>query len=345
VTTGHVISAPEGARTGSSFLDAVLRFRELGLVVALVLIVGLTTAANPRFLSGQSIRDIVLAAAITILLATGLTVVVLTKGIDLSVGSVLGLSAFAIASMLREFPGVPIPVAMLAGLGLGAVCGLLNAAVVALGNVPPLVATLGTLYIFRGLVYYLAGGSRISAGDLPRSFLEFGTARLLGIPYLLIVALIVLAVVTVWLGHYRSGRDMYAIGSNPEAARLAGVPTKKRLIAAYVLCGALAGLGGVLYTARFGTVDASAGSGLELSVVAAVVVGGVAIFGGSGTAYGAALGALLLTVISNALPDLGLNQFWQQAIVGALILGAIGLDRLVSLRVAAALRAKDSHVH
>jgi rhamnose transport system permease protein len=321
VTTGHVISAPEGARTGSSLLDAMLRFRELGLVVALILIVALTAAANPRFLSAQSIRDIVLAASITILLATGLTVVVLTKGIDLSVGSVLGLSAFAIASMLREFPGVPIPIAMLAGLGFGAVCGLVNAAVVALGNVPPLVATLGTLYIFRGLVYFWAGGSRISAGDLPRSFPEFGTARLLGVPYLLIVALIVLAVVTVWLGYYRSGRDMYAIGSNPEAARLAGVPTRRRLLAAYTLSGAFAGLGGVLYAARFGTVDASAGSGLELSVVAAVVVGGVAIFGGSGTAYGAALGALLLTVIGNALPVLGINQFWQQAIVGALILG------------------------
>jgi rhamnose transport system permease protein len=137
---------------------------------------------------------------------------------------------------------------------------------------------------------------------------------------------------------------MYAIGSNPEAARLAGVPVRRRLITAYVLSGALAGLGGVLYTARFGTVDASAGTGLELSVVAAVVVGGVAIFGGSGTVYGAALGALLLTVIGNALPVLSINAFWQQAIVGALILGAIGLDRLVALRVAASLERKGSHV-
>jgi rhamnose transport system permease protein len=207
------------------------------------------------------------------------------------------------------------------------------------------VATLGTLYVFRGLVFFLAGGSRISAGDMPRSFLGLGTARLLGVPYLFLVAAAVVVAVGVFLSSYRAGRDMYAIGSNPEAARLAGVSTGRRLLVAYVLSGALAGLGGVLYAARFGTVDASAGSGLELNVVAAVVVGGVAIFGGSGSVYGAALGALLLTVISNALPVLSINQFWQQAIVGALILGAIGLDRLVALRVAASLERKGSHVH
>jgi rhamnose transport system permease protein len=287
----------------------------------------------------------VLAAAILILLATGQTVVVLTRGIDLSVGSTLGLSAFAVGTLLQNNPGTPLPFALLAGVLVGGICGLVNAAIIALGNVPPLVATLGTLYIFRGLVYFWAGGARINASDLPRSFLDFGTARILGVPYLILIALIVLVVVGLFLRHYRAGRDLYAIGSSPEAARLAGVRTRRRLIAAYVLCGALAGLGGVLYAARFGTVDASAGSGLELNVVAAVVVGGVAIFGGSGSVYGAALGALLLTVISNALPVLGINQFWQQAIVGALILGAIGLDRLISLRVAASLRTKDSHVH
>jgi rhamnose transport system permease protein len=218
----------------------------------------------------------VLAAAILILLATGQTVVVLTRGIDLSVGSTLGLSAFAVGTLLQNNPGTPLPFALLAGVLVGGICGLVNAAIIALGNVPPLVATLGTLYIFRGLVYFWAGGSRINASDLPRSFLDFGTARILGVPYLILIALIVLVVVGLFLRHYRAGRDLYAIGSSPEAARLAGVRTRRRLIAAYVLCGALAGLGGVLYAARFGTVDASAGSGLELNVVAAVVVGGVA---------------------------------------------------------------------
>jgi rhamnose transport system permease protein len=346
VTVDTDLAPPQShSQTGSSLLDAVLRFRALGLVVALVAIVAVTTAVNPRFLSTQSIRDILLATAITLLLAIGLTVVVLTRGIDLSVGSVLGLSAFGVGTVLQNNPGIPVPVAMLVGLLIGAACGFVNAAIVAFGKVPPLVATLGTLYVFRGIVYFWAGGSRISAGDMPRGFLEFGTARILGVPYLILIGLVVLVIVGAFLSSYRAGRDMYAIGSNPEAARLAGVPTTRRLLTAYILSGALAGLGGVLYAARFGTVDASAGSGLELAVVAAVVVGGVAIFGGSGTVYGAALGALLLTVISNALPVLNINQFWQQAIVGALILAAIGLDRLVSLRVAAALTRKDSHVH
>jgi rhamnose transport system permease protein len=345
VSTTEVVPAQPHTQTGSGLLDAILRFRALGLVVALVVIVGVTTAVNSRFLSTQSIRDILLATAITLLLAIGLTVVVLTRGIDLSVGSVLGLSAFGVGTLLQNYPGIPVPVAMLVGLLIGGACGLINAVIVAFGKVPPLVATLGTLYVFRGIVYFWAGGSRISAGDMPRGFLDFGTARILGVPYLILIGLVVLVIVGVFLSSYRAGRDMYAIGSNPEAARLAGVPTTRRLLTAYVLSGALAGLGGVLYAARFGTVDASAGSGLELAVVAAVVVGGVAIFGGSGTVYGAALGALLLTVISNALPVLNINQFWQQAIVGALILAAIGLDRLVSLRVAAALTTKDSHVH
>lgn len=337
-SAGHVTT------TGSRLLDALLKVRELGIVVALVGLVAITTVANPRFLSGQSVRDLLLSASILLLLAAGLTVVVLTRGIDLSVGSTLGLSAFAVASTLRDNPGIGTVGAVGVGLLIGALCGLVNAAIIAWGKVPPLVATLGTLYIYRGLVYFWAGGSRISAGNLPRSFLELGTARVLGIPYLFLVAAVVVVGVGIFLSSYRAGRDMYAIGSNPEAARLAGVRTGQRLLLAYVLSGALAGLGGVLYVARFGTVDASAGAGIELSVVAAVVVGGVAIFGGSGTVYGAALGALLLTVIGNALPVLSINQFWQQAIVGALILGAIGLDRLVAVRVAAALERKDAHV-
>ncbi|MGF1648117.1 MAG: ABC transporter permease [Kineosporiaceae bacterium] len=334
--------APSASRTGSSILDAVLRFRELSLLVVLVALVAVTATANPRFLSAQSLRDLALAASITIVLATGLTLVVLTRGIDLSVGSVLGLSAFTVSSALERAPGLGVAGAIAVGLAIGAACGLVNAAVITLGGVPALVATLGTLYLFRGVGYFAAGGDQVNAADLPDAFLAFGSGRLLGVPYLLVTAVVVVVLASVLLGRYRTGRDLYAIGSNPVAARLAGVAVTRRLLLAYLACGALAGLGGVLYAARFGTVDASAGTGLELGVVAAVVVGGVAIFGGSGTAYGAALGAMVLTVISNALPALGVDQFWQQAVVGALIVGAIGVDRLVALRVAASMRRRDA---
>lgn len=323
-------------------LRALFGARILGLVLALAILVGVTAALNPRFLSGQSVRDILLAAAITVLLASGMTMVVLTRGIDLSVGSVLGLSAFGTATFMSEYE-LAVPVAVLLGVGIGAVCGAVNGALVSVGGVPPLVATLGTLYLFRGIVYFWAGGSRISAGDMPRGFLDFGTGRVLGMPYLTLIAVLAAVAVGIHLARYRAGRDLYALGSSPEAARLAGIPATRRLMTAYVVAGVLSGIGGVLYAARYGTVDASAGNGIELDIVAAVVVGGVAIFGGSGTVLGAALGALLLTVINNALPTLGIDQFWQRAIVGALIIGAIALDRIVAVRVATASR-KVTHV-
>ncbi|MEE6294476.1 ABC transporter permease [Georgenia wangjunii] len=338
-------TSPPTDRTGrtlTSRLRALAGARIFGLVLALVILVAVSTAMNPRFLTGQSVRDLLLAASITVLLTAGMTMVVLTKGIDLSVGAVLGLSAFGSATLMSE-SGVPVPVAAVVGLLIGAACGAVNGALVTIGGVPPLVATLGTLYVFRGVVYFWAGGSRINASDMPREFLSFGSGRVLGMPYLALIALAVAIAVGIFLSRYRAGRDLYAIGSNPEAARLAGIPQTRRLFTAYIVTGTLAGLSGVLYAARYGTVDASAGTGIELDIVAAVVVGGVAIFGGSGTVTGAVLGALLLTVISNALPTLGIDQFWQRAIVGALIIGAIALDQLVARRVAASTR-KASHV-
>jgi rhamnose transport system permease protein len=333
----------ERDRAAGSRVGFILRARELGIVLALVALIVVTAVVNPRFLSGQSIRDLVLAASIMIVLAVGQAVVVVTRNIDLSVGSVLGLSAFAVGSLLQAAPGVPVVVGLLVGLAFGAVCGLVNGVLVRFGNVPALVVTLGTLYVFRGIGFFWAGGQQINADELPAGFLSFGTATVLGVPWLILIALVVVVVAGIYLRTYRSGRELYAMGSNPEAARLAGIPVGRRTLAAFVVSGALAGLAGVLFAARFGTIDAAAGTGYELNVVAAVVVGGVAVFGGSGTVWGAAIGALLLTTIGSALPVLGIDQFWQQAIVGALILLAIGTDRLVAARISASLRRRESH--
>ncbi|TDW18401.1 ABC transporter permease [Kribbella kalugense] len=326
-----------------SSLDVVLRARELGIVLALAVLVAVTTISNPRFLSGQSIRDILLNTAILAVLAVGQAVVVITRNIDLSVGSVLGLSAFTVGTLLQN-NNLPVILALLVGAGVGVVCGALNGVLVRYGNVPALVVTLGTLYVVRGVTYFWAGGSQINADELPSGFLNFGNATLIGIPYLVLLAVLVLVVTGVVLRSYRMGRELYAMGSSPQAARLAGIPVARRTIGAFVVSGGLAGLAGVLFAARFGTIDAAAGTGYELNVVAAVVVGGVAVFGGSGSVWGAALGALLLTTIGSALAVLEINQFWQQAIVGALILLAIGADRLVAARVAASLKKRGSHV-
>ena len=321
----------------------VLVVREMGILLALVLLVGATTVTNPRFLSAQSIKDLLLGSTILAILAVGQATVIITRNVDLSVGSILGLSAFGTGSLLVAVPHLPIPVVIVVGTAIGAVCGVVNGALIAAARVPALVVTLGTLYVFRGIDYSWATSRQINAADLPAGFLRMGTATLLGVPVLTLFAVAVLLVAGFYLHSYRSGREMYAIGSDPAAAVLAGIPVGRRVFAAFVASGALAGLAGVLYAARFGTLDANAGLGIELNVVAAVVVGGVAIFGGSGSVYGAALGAVLLTTIGAALPVLGINPFWQRAAVGALILAAIGLDRALAARVARSLRGRNNH--
>ncbi|GGM44275.1 ABC transporter permease [Dactylosporangium sucinum] len=312
----------------------VFLVRELGILVALVLLIGITAITNPRFLSAQSVKDLLLGSTILAILATGQAIVVITRNVDLSVGSVLGLSAFLTGTLFLDHPGLPIPVVVLAGAALGAVCGAVNGALIAAARVPALVVTLGTLYVFRGIDYQWAKGKQINAADIPAAFLHLGTRTVLGVPVLTVFAVVVVLCAGYFLKSYRSGRELYAIGSDPTAARLSGIAVGRRVFAAFVASGALAGLAGVLYVARFGTLDANAGNGQELNVVAAVVVGGVAIFGGSGSVYGAALGAMLLTTIGSALPVLGTTPFWQRASVGALILAAIGLDRALSVRVA-----------
>jgi rhamnose transport system permease protein len=335
------VEAGAAGRSGSRLVEVAFRVRELGILAALALVVIVTTAVNPRFLSVQSIRDLLLNASIIALLTVGQTLVVVTRNVDLSVGSVLGLTAFMTGTLFVGRPGLPVVVALLAGILVGVACGAVNGAVTAVGKVPSLVVTLGTLYVFRGIDYAWAGGRQINAADLPDSLLTLGSGRFLGVPYLVAITVVLVAVAAYALRSYRSGRELYAIGSNPDAAVLAGIPVGRRLFAAFVLSGAVAGLAGVLFTARYGTVDATAGTGFELQVISAVVVGGVAIFGGSGSVVGAALGALLLSTIGSAIVVLRVPSFWQQAIVGALLIGAIALDRLLALRIAAALRQRS----
>jgi rhamnose transport system permease protein len=203
------------------------------------------------------------------------------------------------------------------------------------------VVTLGTLYAFRGVAFLWTNGRQVNAETLPDAFLNLGTGSILGIPTLALIALVVVVVVGQALRDFRAGRELYAIGSNPEGARLAGVRAERRVFSAFLLSGALAGLAGVLFTARFGTVDATAGTGYELTVISATVVGGVAIFGGTGSVYGAALGALLLQTITSSLIVLKVDAFWQQAAIGALLLVAIVFDRLVGLRLDARLRRRS----
>ena len=335
------VATIEGARA-RRLTEWVFRVRELGIIVVLALLILVTGILEPRFLDAGSLRNLALNASIFAILAAGQTLVIITRNVDLSVGSVVGLSAFMAGDVLSSHPGLPWPFVFVLGMALGAACGLLNGVLVTLGQVPALVVTLGTLYVYRGLAFLWTNGRQVNAETLPDSFLGLGTNSIAGVPILVLIAVFVVLVVGQWLRDYRPGRELYAIGSNPEGARLAGVRSDRRVLTAFVLAGALAGLGGVLFTARFGTVDATAGTGYELTVIAAAVVGGVAIFGGTGSVYGAALGALLLGTITSSLIVLRVEAFWQQAAIGALLLLAIAFDRLVGLRVDAALRRRSA---
>jgi rhamnose transport system permease protein len=312
---------------------AVLRSREIAVAAVLVLLVLLTTLKNQSFLiSSDGWRDLLLTPSLLLLLAIGQTVVIVTRNVDLSVGSTLGLTAYLTGKLFVAHPGLPIVAVFVIGLLFGALLGLVNGLLVSLFKVPALVITLGTLYIYRGIFLSWAGSNRINASDLPEAFNRLGSQQLLTIPVLTIIAAVVLAAVGYYLHTARSGRELYAIGSDPDAAQLYGLPVRRRILAAFVISGAVAGLAGVFYAARYGTVSSGAGLGMELQAVGAAVIGGVAIFGGSGSVWGAAIGAFLLVTINRALPIVGISDFWQQAVVGALIIAAIALDRVLSAR-------------
>ena len=326
------------------FVDLVFRVREFGIIAVLILLVLVTASIQPRFVDLTNIQFILVDATIFALLSLGETMVVLTRNVDLSIGSVLGISAYVCANLFVTHPGIPIPLVFLAGLGIGLICGVCIGVLVVVGRIPSLVVTLAALYIIRGIDVLKVGGGQVNANSLPDSFLEIPKKTLLGIPAVAIGVALVIAVGAYYLRSFRSGRELYAIGSNPDAARLAGIPSGRRVFTAFAVSGGIAGVAGVLFAAQYGAVDSTVGTGYELQVIAAVVVGGVAIFGGSGSLVGAAFGALLLQTILSALYVLGVSPFWNQAVDGALLLAAITLDRVISLQLNAYMRKRRSSV-
>jgi len=330
VTTAPVTP---GTSPAVKIVRQIATARETGILIALILVIVVATVSNPSFLfSGDGFRDLLLTPSLLLLVAVGQAVVIITRNVDLSVGSIVGLTAYLTGRLFIDFPGIPIIAVFVGGVVMGALLGLINGALVAYARVPALVITLGTMYIYRGINVAWTGSDRINASDLPKDFRGLGTDRLLSIPILTIIAVVVLIVAAWYLRNLRSGRELYAIGSDPAAAHLYGLRVTRRIIAAFVVSGALSGLAGVLFAARYGTVSSSAGFGWELQAIGAAVIGGVAISGGVGTVWGAAIGAFLLLTINRALPILGIDDFWQRAVVGVLILGAIVLDRVLAVR-------------
>jgi rhamnose transport system permease protein len=325
-------SLPSLARVGRA--ETLLRARELGIGIAIVVVFGLTTLKNPAFAHALSVQQLLTGASLIGLLAVGETLVIITRNVDLSVGSVLGLSAYVVGDTFAHHPHTSPVVGFIIGIAVGAVFGAINGLIVTVLRVPSLVVTLATLYIIRGLDAMIVNGKQIDPSSVPKAFQAVGNRNIFGVPWLAIIVAAVVAIAGYAMRSFRASRDIYAIGSNPEAAALAGVPIGRRVFTAFLISGSLAGLGGALFLSEVATVDATGGTGYELLVVSAVVVGGVAIFGGSGTVLGAALGALLLNTINQALGALKLSSFWDQAVAGFLLLAAIAFDRWLSLRIA-----------
>jgi rhamnose transport system permease protein len=321
--------------------ETISRFRPAVIALLILLIFGGTTIKNSSFDGLSNIQAILSISAVYLLLSVGETMVIVTRNVDLSVGSTLGISAFAVGEIYNHDPHITMIVVLLAGIGIGAFCGAIIGLITTVARVPSLVVTLAALYIIRGLDNIVGSGVQIEPSVIPHSLVSLGYSTVLGIPWLFVLVVVVALAAGFWMRSFPAGRELYAIGSDPEAAVLAGIPVARRVFTVFVISGALAGLGGVIFLAQQATVDSTAGTGYELIIVTAVVVGGVAIFGGSGSVIGAVLGALLLQVINQALVAAQISAFWDSAIAGAMLLAAISFDRLISFRASRALVATE----
>jgi rhamnose transport system permease protein len=329
------------ARPRGQWLSTLARQRELSLIAIMIVLGGLVTLTAPQFLTVANISQVAVLASVIAVAAVGEALVVITRNVDLSVEATIGLVAYCVARVL-ELHALDAAGAIVIGLGLGLGLGMINGLIVTLLRVPAIVATLGTLSIFRGVDYLIAGSHQVPLAGLPEGFTDAARDTFFGIPYFVLVAVVVVAIGSVILRSTRFGRQLYAVGSNPEAAAILGIPSRMVVFTAFSLCGLLAGAAGVLWVMEFGTINGTSATGVVLAVVAAVVVGGVNIFGGSGTLAGAALGALFLGFIANALILVGLSQFWLQAIYGVVILVAVTADAFILRRLKRANVRKSS---
>jgi ribose transport system permease protein len=297
--------------------------RDAGGLIVLLVLFGAMTMASDEFLTGDNLANLARQVAIFGIIAVGQLLVILTAGIDLSVGSVLGLTGCVTAQLLVE--GMPVPLAIVAGLLVGVVLGLLNGGLVAYGKLPPFIVTLGMLGIARGVVLVLTDASTVQ--PLPDSFGNIANGDFLGLPNLLWMFAVVVAITAFVLRRTVFGRYIYAVGSNPESARLSGVPVTAVLVSVYSIAGLLAAVGGVLFASRLNAGIPTAGTGYELNAIAACVIGGASLFGAKGGAFGAAAGALIVATLNNGGNLLAVNAFYLQIIIGALILIAVAFDQ------------------
>lgn len=314
------------------------QIRELSLIVIIIIAVLIFGSQINNYYSPRTFNRISQSVMIITVVAVGQTLVVISRNIDLSVGSIVGVTAYFAGWLVSNNNDLAPVLVVLAAVGFGAMLGLINGVLVAYGNIPAIVVTLGTLAIFRGVLVERSGAATILVRDLPSWLEDLPRANLftigeLEVRVLVAIAIAVVVIFQLVLLYLPYGRRLYAIGSNPEAARTIGLPTQRIVTIAFVVSGALSGLAGFMFLARHGTITVRASQGLELQVVAAVVVGGVNIFGGSGTMLGAMLGSVLIGTLEQSLIRMRINEFWKDALLGLLILLAVASDAVILNRL------------
>lgn len=313
-------------------LPAFFKAREMVTVMGIVVFGAVVGLVDPNFLDPNNLARVLNSTVILALLTAGVAVVIMTKNIDVSVGSTMALTAIVGAIMLRD--GVPIPIVVIVTLALGALLGAVNGIGVAYGHVPSIVMTLGTLGLYRGASFLITGGYSIES--IPSEYKAIAGADLLGLPVLVWLAAAIIIGLGLLLGRTRRGRHVYATGDNAEGARLIGVRVNGIVVGAFALSGTLAASAGLVFLSQIGSVSNQAGVGIEMRAIAAAVIGGVALTGGSGSVYGAGLGAFFITLVTSSMSFLGVPGYWTDAVIGAVLLLALFTDA----RVRAALEAR-----
>lgn len=300
----------------------IQRLLPFGTLVALF--IGLAIA-SPHFLTGPNLSTVVRQTAVINIMALGMTLIIIAGGIDLSVGSILAFGGFV--GTLSMAKGYSIPSAIAIGIGAGTLCGLLNGALIARLKVNPFIVTLGTMGIFRGVTLLISNGLPVHEIPLKFAYLGSGT-DMFGIPIVLWILLLCAVAMHILLEHTRLGRYAFSIGSNPDAAFYAGIPITFNIISVYAIAGGLTGLSGMIEASRLMSGQPTAGQGYELEAIAAVVIGGGSLRGGEGSVLGTLVGAFIMGLLSDGSDLLGINPYWQQVIIGAVIILAVWLDEL-----------------
>jgi rhamnose transport system permease protein len=307
----------------------ISKFRELGLLCFIVLISILVQFRNSSFLTLENINDTLTNTAILSILTIGMMLVIVTRGIDLSIGATLALSGMIAALTVSRNQDLHPIFAILLGMCVGIICGGVLGLLISKAKILPIIASLGLMNVFRGLTFMASGGKWVSAQQMPKSFKSIATDSILGVNTLIFIAIIIYIVFYYFINHTRTGRQIYAVGSNPESAKISGINNNRILWMVYTIMGGLSGLAGVLWVSKFASAQGDTAMGYELNVIAACVLGGVSIAGGSGKVSGIILGTLLLGILNNALPLINISPFWQQAIQGLIILVAVLVNAFV----------------